>query len=151
MPGVYGDHSTDGWLEWHLDSHYALEAAGGDILEVPLEKFGNNPVLHSSRAEALDKLGTIAAAEARAQDVEIQGFEPAPEVPAEDRVFMGMPNADPAGYPLPQDILDDYKEVEAELRAKGIDPESDEGKKALRNTVGFRYDRFLEELTERLL
>ena len=77
--GVYGDHSTDGWLEWGLDSHYAIRAAGGDVLEVPLEKFGNNPVLHRSRIEALDKLGIIAASEAREQGYKIEGWTPESE------------------------------------------------------------------------
>lgn len=69
-----------------------------------------------------------------------------------DRIFMtGMPNADPAGYLLPPEIQEQVDATEAELRVKGIDPESEEGVKELRRAVGFQIDQFVNELTESLL
>lgn len=74
--GVYGDHSTDGWLEWGVDARFAMQRVGEDVLQITPERAAENPVLSRHRTEAIDNLGYLAAQELRAQGIEIKEFEP---------------------------------------------------------------------------
>lgn len=78
--GVYGDHSTDGWLEWGLNAHFAQSRAkegytpaSNELALVP------DWLVHGEveRANMLvQKAGLLAAAEARIRyGIQINGWE----------------------------------------------------------------------------
>lgn len=88
--GVYGDHSTDGWLEWGLEEHFAQRRAAGAYTPASNElAFVPNwrRLGRVQRADGLvQKAGLLAAAEARLKGYEINGWE-SEEADAEYRSF----------------------------------------------------------------
>ncbi|MEK9201150.1 MAG: hypothetical protein AAB909_04225 [Patescibacteria group bacterium] len=83
--GVYGDHSTDGWLEWGLDEYYARKRAEGDYTPATnalsaADTWRNHVAIDQETADMEAdkeelKAGLLAAAEARSRGYEINGWD----------------------------------------------------------------------------